>query len=311
MYNLPAKFKGKARKVRWRMPDTRKSEKEKQENSGENEETSDSRVISAFHKSVEEGKDRLERSWSNLFATGMVGGIDVSIGVLALLIIEEATGSRLLGALGFSIGFIALTVARSELFEENFLVPIAAVVARKSKIRALIRLWSATAVMNLIGGGIFAWLIVNAFSELHETAIETTQVYMDMNLAESFSRGVIAGIVITLMTWMQQSSETEFGKIVAVVSAAFLLAAVPMNHVIIMSIEIFVGLLSGAPFGLGDWARVAAFATATNMIGGLLFVTFFRLVQVGGEEIKEEQKHPQEAPHRNKSGRKKEKSRLG
>lgn len=288
------------------MPDSRKAKKEdEEEKKEENEETSDSRIISAFHKSVEEGKDRLERSWPNLLATGMVGGIDVSIGVLALLIIEEATGSRLLGALGFTIGFIALTVARSELFEENFLVPIAAVIARKSSFNALIRLWSVTAVMNLVGGWIFAWLIVNAFFGLHETAIETTRSYMALGTAESFARGVIAGIVITLMTWMQQSSETEFGKIAAVISAAFLLAAVPMNHVIIMSIEIFTGLLAGAPFGLADWARAAAIATAANMLGGLLFVTFFRLVQVGVEEIKEEQEHPEGTPRKDNAEKKK------
>jgi formate-nitrite transporter family protein len=63
-----------------------------------------------------------------------MGGLDIGAGVLALLLVEHLTGSPLLGGLAFSIGFIALTLARSELFTENFLVPVAAVAARRGSL---------------------------------------------------------------------------------------------------------------------------------------------------------------------------------
>src|SRR5689334_3756839 len=88
------------------------------------------RVTSTFRASVQEGVDRLERPIGGLIATGLVGGLDVTVGVLAMYIVERDTGSRLLGSLAFGIGFIALTLAGSELFTENFLVPITAVVAK-------------------------------------------------------------------------------------------------------------------------------------------------------------------------------------
>jgi hypothetical protein len=40
------------------------------------------------------------------------------------LLVEELTHNPLLSGLAFSAGFIALTLARSELFTENFLVPV-------------------------------------------------------------------------------------------------------------------------------------------------------------------------------------------
>jgi formate/nitrite transporter FocA (FNT family) len=286
------------------MPDSDKEATEQKD-----EETSETNIVSAFLQAVEEGQERLERSWPNLLATGTLGGIDVSLGVLALLIIEDATGSRLLGALGFSIGFIALTLARSELFEENFLVPITAVVARKSSLSALIRLWSVTAVMNLVGGWVFAWLIVIAIPGLHKTAVEISEFFIKLGVWESFALGVIAGAVTTLMTWMEHSCKTEFGKIVAVVSCAFLLAAVPMNHVIIISIAIFVALIGGAPFGYAEWAWVAVIATAANMVGGLLFVTFFRLVQVAGSESKENEEKVERKVDKNKLEKKVDKNK--
>ncbi|MGH3623318.1 MAG: formate/nitrite transporter family protein, partial [Sciscionella sp.] len=52
-----------------------------------------------FDRLVDEGKQRLGRSWSGLIATGLLGGLDVGVGVLALLLVEHATDSKILGGL--------------------------------------------------------------------------------------------------------------------------------------------------------------------------------------------------------------------
>src|SRR4051812_17061681 len=122
-------------------------------------------VEDTLQRTVEEGKRRLNRNWAPLLATGLVGGIDVATGVLALLVVEAETGNKLLAGLAFSIGFIALTMARSELFTEDFLVPVGAVVARQSRVRSLLRLWWVTAAANLVGGWGFTDLVVTGFSE--------------------------------------------------------------------------------------------------------------------------------------------------
>lgn len=88
-----------------------------------------------FDRLVDEGEQRLGRSWPGLVATGFLGGLDVGVGVLALLLVEQATHSVLLGGLAFSVGFIALTLARSELFTEDFLVPVVAMVANRCVLR--------------------------------------------------------------------------------------------------------------------------------------------------------------------------------
>jgi formate/nitrite transporter FocA (FNT family) len=83
-------------------------------------------VEEAFDRLVSEGSNRLARPLVPLLATGFVGGIDVGIGVLVYLVVDHDTGQPLLGAAAFPIGFIALLLARSELFTENFLVPVTA-----------------------------------------------------------------------------------------------------------------------------------------------------------------------------------------
>ena len=68
-------------------------------------------------------------------------------------------GSKVLAALAFTIGFIALTLARGELFTEDFLVPVTAIIADRARPRELARLWVGTGVMNLVGG----WLVIALF----------------------------------------------------------------------------------------------------------------------------------------------------
>ncbi len=227
------------------------------------------------------GRRRLTRTFPEILATGLVGGIDVSLGVAALLVVEHETGSRLLGALAFTIGFIALILGKTELFDENYLAPVAAVVAEKSGFGSLLRLWAGTAMMNLVGGWIFAGLTAAALSPLHDTAVKVAEFYPERGVTwESFALGALGGAVITLMTWMEHGSATEFGMIVAAIIAGFLIAAAPLIHVIVMSAEMFVALHTGAPFGYADWAGMAAWAALSNVVGGVVLVTLLRLIQV-------------------------------
>ncbi len=255
--------------------------------SPENEELGREDEAFALQEAISVGRKRLTRTFPEILATGLVGGIDVTLGVAALLVVEHETGSRLLGALAFAIGFIALVLGKTELFDENFLAPVAAVVAEKSGFASLLRLWAGTAAMNFVGCWIFAGLTAAALSPLQATAVSVAKFYPERGVTwESFALGLLGGAVITLMTWMEHGSGTEFGRIVAAILAGFLIAAAPLSHVIVMSAEMFAALHMGAPFGYLDWARVAAWATLSNIIGGVLLVTLLRIIQVqaGHEE---------------------------
>jgi hypothetical protein len=95
----------------------------KSDDNGDDGRRREPEVEEAFNRLVSEGSNRLDRPLVPLLATGFVGGIDVGVGVLAYLVVYHETGQPLLAAAAFPIGFIALLLARSELFTENFLVP--------------------------------------------------------------------------------------------------------------------------------------------------------------------------------------------
>ena len=238
-------------------------------------------VEEAFDRLVSEGRDRLARPLLPLLATGLLGGIDVATGILALLLVQEATGSHLLAGLAFSIGFVALLLARSELFTENFLVPVAAVAAREGSIASLLRLWGVTLVMNLAGGWVLMWLVVQAFPSLRATVLESGTRFGTLPIGlQSFCLAVLAGVVITLMTRMQHGTESTGVRIVPAVLFGALLAGGQLFHSVLDSLLMFGALIVGAPFGYLDWLARLGWSTLGNLVGGLVLVTAVRLLRV-------------------------------
>jgi len=247
----------------------------------------DEELLESFDASVDEGATRLNRSTSNLISTGLMAGLDVGFGVLALMFVQHQTDSEILGGLAFTVGFFALYLGRSELFTENFLVPVTTVITDRGTPRQLLRLWSGTYVMNLAGGFVIAALLVGAYPDLHGTAIELGDKITGRGISvESFTLAVLAGGAITLMTWMVRNATTEGGKLVAVGAFGFLLGATHMNHVVVISIKMFAGLQAGATsYGYLDWLALSSFSVVGNLVGGLGLVTVLRLVQVGRPNI--------------------------
>jgi len=247
---------------------------------GHTEAPAEDEIAEAFDTIVDEGAQRLHRTWAEVLATGLAGGLEVATGVLALFAVVQETGSHLLGGLAFSIGFIALLLARSELFTEGFLVPVTAVVARRASWPQLGKLWGGTLVANLAGGWLFMWLVVTAFPQYGRTAVESATTFVDAPLdLRAVCLALLAGSTLTLMTRMQHGTTSDPAKIVAAVAGGFLLAGLSMFHSILDSLIIFAGLHAGAPFGYGDWLAWFWYTALLNMAGGLLVVTFLRLVR--------------------------------
>jgi formate-nitrite transporter family protein len=247
---------------------------------GRNDGPMEDELAEAFDTIVSEGAQRLHRTWREVLTTGLAGGLEVATGVVALLAVYAETGSHLLAGLAFGIGFIALMLARSELFTEGFLVPVTAVVAGRAAVGQLAKLWAGTLVANLVGGWLVMWLVVRALPELGATAVESATTFVDAPLnLRSACLAVLAGSFITLMTRMQHGADSEVGKVAAALAGAFLLAGLVLFHSILDSLIIFGALHTGAPFGYGDWLSWFWYTALLNMVGGLGVVTLLRLVR--------------------------------
>lgn len=232
----------------------------------------------AFTRMLQEGTQRLHRSWREVLVTGFFGGSEVAMGVLAYFSVLHAVHDYLLAGVAFSIGFLALLLGRSELFTEGFLVPVTTVAAKRASLWQLLKLWSGTLVANLAGGWVLMWLIMTGYPQLHGQAVETAAHYVAAPMSvKTLTLAVLAGMAITLMTRMQHGTDSVPGKIAAAVVVAFLLAGLQMFHSILDSLLIFGALCTGhAPFGYLDWLGWFGYTVVGNTVGGLVLVTLLR-----------------------------------
>jgi formate/nitrite transporter FocA (FNT family) len=251
------------------------------DNKGDDGRRREPEVEEALNRLVSEGSNRLDRPLVPLLATGFVGGIDVGVGVLAYLVVYHETGQPMLAAVAFPIGFIALLLVRSELFTENFLVPVTARIAGSGSWPQLVRLWLVTLAANLVGGLVMAGLIAVALPDLRSVAATLGHHYATLGVSwRSLLLAVLAGIVITLLTRMQHASDDLGPKLVAGVAMSFVLVAAQLFHSVLDSILMFTGLLGGqAAYTWSDWAQALGWSGFGNLIGGIGLVTSLRLLQ--------------------------------
>jgi formate/nitrite transporter FocA (FNT family) len=244
---------------------------------------------------LEAGDQRLARRPLAAVATGLVGGFDVMVGVGVAAVLAGSLSdvmpaklAAVLGSLAFGVGFVLLTIGRSELFTENFLIPVGAVLERRRPARMLPRLWVATLVANLAGMLILA-LIFSSHTVLDHTAVvaagHTADVFAARNAGAAFLSAVVAGMVMTLWTWIGIALRTDVGRVLVALAIGFTIAAPNLNHVIVGTGEMMFGVLGG--HSGADWGDIGVnfvLALAGNLVGGTLFVTLARFLQARTEQ---------------------------
>lgn len=244
-------------------------------------EGADDSVEDTYSAATEEGTERLHRSWPALLTTGFLGGVEISVGVLAYVLTVHETGSDLLGALAFSVGFIALYLAHSELFTEGFYYPIMAIFDGRGTWTQLLRLWVVTLVSNLAGGWVTIGLVVVGLPELSPELTKMSHHFLDVGLSwQGAALALLAGLAITLMTRMHAGTGSPGAIIAASVTGAFILTGASLFHSVLDSIVIFGAIHAGAE-GIGylDWLGWIWWVIPLNILGGLIFTTGPRLIR--------------------------------
>ena len=245
-----------------------------------------------FARTRSEGRRRLTRTKLELTSTSLVAGFDVVFGVIALAAAIAAITPRFgpsaghfVGSLFFGIAFIFIVVGRSELFTENFLVPITALRRGTLSKLKLLELWTISPVMNIVGGTALI-LIVSSEGVLPEGAapalVEVAHHLDELSLWSAFLSAIVGGALITLMTWMVEGVGTVGGRIVVAWIAGVILALASLNHVIVVTLELIFGMRFGADVTGGEVALNFVIAAGDNLVGGMLFVTLTRTSQAIG-----------------------------
>ena len=247
-----------------------------------------------YARARDEGRRRLARPVVELAATALVGGFDVAFGVVAFGLAAGAVAgsarsevAHLVGAVAFGIGFVFVVVGKSELFTENFLVPVAGLERRsRASWLKLGELWVGTLLLNLVGGAALAVLVTSKGvlpRTSHDELVRLAERLTSHSALAELLSAVVPGALMTLMTWfVEGAAETTGVRIVMSWIVGALIALGTFNHAIVSTIELVFGMRYGAAVSIGDLFANLGLAVAGNLVGGLLLVTFARTAQAFG-----------------------------
>ena len=243
-----------------------------------------------YERTKAEGRRRLTRPPLEVVSTAIAAGVDVVFGIAALGFAEAAVEPRfgkelahLAGAIAFGIAFVFIIVGRSELFTENFLVPIAGLDLRDgTSWRNLLRLWLLSPIFNVLGGLVVILILTTHGVLPSGTGVAVTELSSTLHrnhVLSLFMSAVFAGALITAMTWYIEGNVKMHVRVTVAWSAGFILAVGGFNHVIVITLELIYGIRFGDDipwiFVLGNFG----IAALGNMIGGLGLVTLNRFTQ--------------------------------
>lgn len=237
------------------------------------------------------GARRLARPALGDAVTAFIGGMSVSFGVVAMAWAAASLGARepgaspggLAAALTFPIGFIILLVGKSELFTENFFLPVSAVLERRGTFRQLGALWAVSLACNLLGGLVFAALISRpgVLADAPARYIAALAVHKaHFPFWAAFVQAIFAGWLMTLLTWLLVAAKGLGPRLAIIWGIGALIILGEFNHVVISACEAFIAMFAGAPLTPAAWF-VGNFlpALAGNVVGGVVFVTLLFYIQ--------------------------------
>lgn len=268
--------------------------------------------LELFEGATELGEKRLERSWGEMALSGLIAGINVAFGALAAStaagLSEPFVGelpSILVGALFFPVGFIFLALGRAELFTENFLLPVAAVLEGKASGWLLLKLWPLTLFFNMIGALFFAFLITRAHEAVLRPVSSDHIIHVGLSkVSHSFETtmiaGILAGMLITLMTWLLLACDSWISKIAVIWMVGFMINLNGFNHIVVNSFEIFYTMFKEGSISVSQWIMVYAIPVILgNTIGGILFVTMLVYLQAQAQKMRKKRELEEERATRN------------
>lgn len=244
-----------------------------------------------YERAKSEGHRRLSMPPVEQASTGFIAGVTVVFGIVALGmargLLEPEFGpgpGRLAGALAFGIGLVFLVVGRTELFTENFFDPVAAVADSGRRLRwaHLGRLWVLVLVLNLVGGAIMLAIFAvpgTLPSEAHSALNAVATEIADKSGLATFTRGIAAGTLLTLLSYMLNAAESTGSRIAVAYPVGVFLALGPFDHVVVSALHLLFGVLTTGEAGYRDVGSNMALSGAGNLVGGLLLMTLTHAVQ--------------------------------
>ncbi len=221
-----------------------------------------------------------------IIITGILAGMFLGFTTTLYLSAVVASGSTLVGAVFFPVGFVMLVLLGLELFTGNAaLLPYARLAGRLTSgqvISGLVLVYIANLIGSLIYALLFALASTKFFSGAPDpvgaklVAVATAKVvpYMDAGAAgwaTALVKGIICNWMVSLGAVMALLSRSVIGKIFAMWLPIMAFVAQGYEHCVVNMFVIPGGIMLGAHVSIGQWLIWNEIpVTIGNLVGAIV-----------------------------------------
>ncbi|WP_222565346.1 formate/nitrite transporter family protein [Novilysobacter antarcticus] len=238
------------------------------------------------------GQEELKRNIATLAWSAFAAGLTMGFSFLARGVLHRhmdgLPGAFLVDSMGYTFGFLAVIVARQQLFTENVLTAVLPLMTKPSahNFGRLLRLWSVVLAGNLVGASVFAFglLHMQQFDATGQAAfVAVGRELMDNSALEMFTKGILAGWIIAMMVWMMAA--TERSRVAIILICTYVIAIGGFTHIVVGSAEAMYMVFAGESSFADAVLRFGLPTLAGNVVGGSLIFALISHAQVrsGGE----------------------------
>jgi len=244
-----------------------------------------------IHETIRaEGESELERGAWALLCSALAAGLSIGFSMVGegelYARLPAGPARDLIAPLGYTIGFLIVVVGRQQLFTENTLTPVLALLHNRNwrTVWRVLRLWSLVLAANVAGailfamaaahGAAFAPEVERAFAELGREALRA-------DFGVTFVRAVYAGWLIALMVWLLPAAEGSRPLIIVILT--YVIAVSGLSHIIAGSVDCAFLVQIGAATWKDFFMRFFEPTLLGNIVGGVALVAALNYGQVAPE----------------------------
>ncbi|MDF2395471.1 hypothetical protein GWQ44_07970 [Pseudomonas sp. 3MA1] len=237
-----------------------------------------------------QGDQELERSVAALWWSALAAGLTMGLSLMGMGLLNsrlpEGEAFKVIASFGYCAGFLAVILARQQLFTENTLTAVLPVMSKPSlsNFGRLLRLWSVVLVGNLCGTLLVAYVMLHLpifDSRTDQAFLEIGRKVMENDSSQMFAKGIISGWMIATMVWMIPSMESA--KLWIIILITYLMALGDFTHIVVGSAEVSYLVFAGELPWRDFWRVFAGPTLAGNIIGGSFIFALISHAQVRSE----------------------------
>lgn len=236
---------------------------------------------------VMDAKETFERSLGSLFTSAFTAGLEIGISFFMILSAFALLSSVLpsqyaivLASLLYPIGFIIVVIGQSLLFTEQTSLLSLPVLNKIEPLHKLLRLWGIVIAGNIVGGCLFAALMIGLGLNMQLFSVSDIDTYAEHILGFRwwviFGSAILAGWMMGVTAWLVTSARDTLSRIVLVTLITGSIGFLGLHHSIVGNIEIFSALLYGNTVSLGRYLLFLVVILVGNTVGGVVFVAVLK-----------------------------------